>query len=530
MVPAVSVCDTSQFGTKVGGKADSDKVPKDCWTTLPPSCVLHFGTGIIAGRLQYVPLVACGAALDEQAFEEAQEQAAPLGIHLVRTWRDACTLALVPATCGASVPADATLACALYSGAPIVKATWLAHGAVWASEGKDPVSECDACAVAVTHPVSGHIVMPDVVAKFRSLLQGVTLVFGPPGRAANTKDVLKRALAPLDATLALAIHAAGGVACAVGGDGSAHSGDAASTAVAQAAAGGAAGRGILLVLPSAGTGAAHAVLRGTQWERCPVSDTGRVLATLLSGVLGSLQLPVRDITAQAAMPPPPARAAKAAVAEDSDTDDEGGGVQMTGATYHQGAPRVVVATQSTMGGVPGTQATTGFRPFDGGARAKRDREAAEAMGVQYTAPQPTAPKVPKNKRAAPRGHNAALALALQMDKREPEEEEDIDEGDGGYKGAEEYVPLITRKPPAYVVAPPVPQHEGPNFKRFRKVPILPSSASNFQLIINVVDAGRHGGDPEMAAETAKELAAEKAAARMFNETGVAVKPRAKKRV
>lgn len=526
VVPGVSLCDTSQFGTRVDDAGE--RVPKGVWTPLQTPCTLRFGTNATAGRLCYVPLVVCGAGLDDTAYATAKAQAAPLGVHVTRAWHDACTLALVPATCGASVAADATTACALYAGAPVVRASWLEQSAGWVSEGKDPVAETDACAVAVTHPTSGVVIMRDAAAKWRSLLQGVTLVFGHKG-ATSAHAALTRALAPWNATLAWAVRAAGGVACALGGDAESYS-DQAATAVDLAAQGGNPALGILLVLPSAGTGAALAALRGTPWERADVSDTGRVLSVLLNGVLGDLRLHMRDV-AQAAMPPPPARTAKtAAPAADSDTDDEGGSVQPASTARRQlpsqlAAPRVVVATQST--GVPASHAA-GFRPFDAGARAKRDREAAEAMGVPLTAPQPTAPKSGKAKRAAPRGHNAALALALQIDKKgaEPEDEEE-EEGEPEYRGTDEYVPLVVRQAPqgashaaGDVVAPPVPHLEGPNFKRFRKVPVLASSASHFHLIVQCVDADRHM-DPEAVEDIAREIQREKAADKMFNAGAVA---------
>ena len=516
VAPAVSVCDTSAFGTSVDGV----RVPKDAWTPLPGNCTLTFGTQATTGQLEHVPLLACCGSVDSGAYAQALQHAGQLGVHLSRAWRDECTLALVPDTCGASVPADAMLACALYAGAPVVKASWLAASLAGLAQGKDPMAELDACSVAVTHPATGQVVVKDTLAKYRSLLQGVTFVFAATPAASPPQ--LGKALAPWDTALAWVIRAAGGVACALGDE----AGAAADNAVAAAAQGGAASRGILLLLPDTGLAAATARLRGTKWERAAASTPSRVLGTLLTGVLGTLQLQMQDVGAAPSgapgpMAPPPPRKAGGAGGDDSDTDDEG--ILPSGAApaaSHRGtAARVVVATQS--GAVHPSQAAAGFQPFSGGARAKRDREQAHERGVPLTAPPATAPKVTKSKRAAPRGHNAALAMALQMGKDVPvDEPEEEDDGVAEYRGADAYVALIVRPPTggAGGVAAPTPQqqHGVPNFKRFRKVPVLPSSASHYSLIVPVVDDPNRNMDLDAVEEHRQEAAAEVQAQRLFN--------------
>jgi hypothetical protein len=515
VAPAVSVCDTSAFGTSVDGV----RVPKDAWTPLPGNCTLTFGTQTTTGQLEHVPLVACGGSLENSAYSQALQHASLLGVHLTRAWRDECTLALVPDTCGASVPADAMLACALYSGAPVVRASWLAASLAGLAQGKDPMAELDACAVAVTHPATGQVVVKDTLVKYRSLLQGVTFVFTAAATASPAQ--LCKALAPWDAALAWVIRAAGGMACALGDEAT---GGAADIAVAAAAQGGAASRGILLLLPDVGLAASTARLRGTQWERAVASTPSRVLGTLLTGVLGTLQVQMQDVgaapsAAPGPMAPPPPRKAGGAGGDDSDTDDEGAAPSGTApAASHRGtAARVVVATQS--GAVHPSQAAAGFQPFSGGARAKRDREEAHERGVPLgTAPPATAPKVTKSKRAAPKGHNAALAMALQMGKDVPvDEPEEEDNGVAEYRGADAYVALIVRPPTGGVAAPTQqPQHGVPNFKRFRKVPVLPSSASHYGLIVAVVDETNRNMDPDAVEEHRQEAAAEVHAQRLFN--------------
>ena len=517
IAPAVSVCDTSAFGTLVDGV----RVPKDEWKPLPGKCTLTFGTQTTTGQLVHVPVVACGGSLDSGTYAQALQHAGQLGMHLSRAWRDECTLALVPDTCGASVPADAMLACALYAGTPVVKASWLAASLAGLAQGKDPMDELDACSVAVTHPTSGQVVVKDTLAKYRSLLQGVTFVF--TATAAASPPQLGKALAPWDTALAWVIRAAGGVACALGDEAGSTF---AVTAVATAAQGGAASRGILLLLPDTGLAAATARLRGTQWERAAVSTPSRVLGSLLTGVLGTLQVQMQDVGAAPSgapgpMAPPPPRKAGGAGGDDSDTDDEGAAPSGAApAASHRGtAVRVVVATQS--GAVHPSQATAGFQPFSGGARAKRDREQAHERGVPLTAPPATAPKVAKSKRAAPRGHNAALAMALQMGKDVPTDEpEEEDDGVAEYRGADAYVTLIVRPPTAGAggMAAPMPQqqHGVPNFKRFRKVPVLPSSASHYSLIVPVVEYVNRNMDPNAVEEHRQEVAAEAQAQRLFN--------------
>lgn len=508
----------SAFGTFL----DKQRVPKDAWTPLPRNCTLTFGTQSTTGQLGHVSLVACGGSLDSGAYAQAVQQAGQLGVHLTRAWRDECTLALVPDTCGASAPADGMLACALYAGVPVVRASWLAQSLAGLAQGKDPMAELDACSVAVTHPATGQVVVKDTLAKYRSLLQGVTLVFAASAAAAPSP--LGKALAPWDAALAWVIRAAGGVACALGG-GDDTGGAAADSAVAAAAQGGAAARGFLLLLPDTGLAAATARLRGTKWERAVASTPGRVLGTLLTGVLGRLQLQMHDVgatpsaAAAGPMAPPPPRKAGGA-ADDSDTDDEGGvpSSAAPAASHRGGAARVVVATQSGM--AHPSQAAAGFQPFSGGARAKRDREEAHERGVQLTAPQATALKAPKSKRAAPKGHNAALAMALQMGKEAPvEEQEEEDDGVAEYRGNDAYVALIVRPAPGGTAAPAQqPQAGVPNFKRFRKVPVPPSSGSHYGLMVPVVDEGNRNMDPDAVAEHAAEAAAEVQATRLFNAT------------
>lgn len=496
--PAVFLLDNSSFGTSLDGV----RVPKGVWTPLPPCCELSFGTGGTAARLQHVPVLACCGALDDAAYEKAVAAASQLGAHLARgSWQTGCTHLLLPALSPPSVPADAGCACALYAGAPVVRASWLASGLEGAT---DAAATVEAYTLTLTHPSTGApLVASTFPARLRgTLLRGVTLIFAPATTGGPACDhPLVPFLAPWDLTLAAAVKAAGGDAVALGEP-------TADEEARVAAAGGPSARGILLVLRLAHP----AQLRRTAWARAACSEPARVLGTLLGGTLGTLQMPADEEGAAAA--PPPLRGKAAAAQDDSGTDED--------------APRAT-ATQARKG----TQAAPGFQSFGGGARAKREREEAVASGKPPPATAHPPAKKPPARKAAPKGgRNAALARALQLGKEQEAEEEEEDEPEADFYGDTVFEDLlVVAAPPGDVAAAHERAPQG--FKRFRKVATLPSSVTSFALLVPYESGlgSFQAADPH-AAQTAADKARDSEAAALFNAKNVKqqkakAKPKAK---
>jgi hypothetical protein len=440
MPPSLFVFDSSRFGTTLfspyGPEQTVSKEESEP-TLVPDGASLRFGTGAAQAVVEYSPLVACGAALDAASHAAAAVHAAQLGMHLLPAWHDNCTVLLVAGAATRASQSPAAV-CALLSAVPSISLAWLTAAA--ASGGADdPASSMGDYAVALADATGAPLVAASFPPRAGMLLRGVSLLFGPAEGTPHPQPplaALASALSPVDGDLAAAVRLAGGAACALG--------EAVASDVADAAGRGE--RGMLLVLrPDGG-----ARLRGTPWAAAGATDASRVLTTLVTGALGGLQ------AAAAAAPTQRSRAAPAPepAPEGSDTEEDAGD-----------APRATAPAAPPAR--PG-----GFQSF---AADRRGRGGAAAT---VTAP---LEKPAAAEKAAKKGKGPAKAKAAE------EAEEELVDPD--FMGAIVLDASLFARLPAPPAEPTATQARRgaqpdapPNFKRFRKVPLLPSS-STFGLLV-----------------------------------------------
>ena len=441
--PSLFVFDSSRFGTTLFAEcAPEQTVSKEEGepTLVPDGSTLRFGTGAAQAVVEYSPLVACGAALDAASRASAAVHAAQLGMHLLPAWHDSCTVLLVSGAATRASQSPAAV-CALLLAVPAISLAWLTAAA--ASGGaEDPVSSMGDYAVALADATGAPLVAASFPPRAGMLLRGVSLLFGPAAGTPQPQPplaALASALSPVDGDLAAAVRLAGGAACALG--------EAAAADVADAAGRGE--RGVLLVLRADGGGR----LRGTPWAAAGATDAGRVLTTLVTGALGGLQ------AAAPAAPTQRSRAAPAEAAQGSDTEEDAGD-----------APRATAPAATAPPQRPG-----GFQSF---AADRRGRAGAAAT---VTAP---VVKAAAPDKAAKKGKGPATKGKAPAEEAVEDELVDPD-----FMGAIVLDASLFARLPAPPAEPTATQARRgtqpdapPNFKRFRKVPLLPSS-STFGLLV-----------------------------------------------
>ena len=544
-LPALWVHDTSSLGTFVDGEKAAPP-GDDGWAPVALGARLRFGTGDTGGVVSYSPLVGVVVRTPSDTLPlppDLGADAAALGCHLLPAphWDDDATvlLTLLPPSGAARCPPAG--AAALLAAAPVLSVGWIhaalaapdpeAAQAAWAVSLTDPgfhppPSAAAAAAAGAAQPAPSSLLLPAAFPPRRGqLLRGVLALFGPEscGGVATqttraklnhpTDDVtaLSASLAPWDQSLGWAVRAAGGEAVSIAASGAtgAASSRAASDAVAALKAGGARVAGIVLVRPPPAAAAAAAASGVPPVPAFAASaqrtDPHRLLGVLCTASLGSLAAPAGEDEAGGRRGGGAAKDAAAAAAADA----------ADGSATDEDAPAPTAAGGRGGGGGGGTQASRPTQPGFVGAAGKRARPAAStALRPPPPPPPPPAPKG-KGKRSA---KHAALAIAIAGSNVPLEDPEPDVPVEPGFYGDVEEVPLI--------VAPAVAQRNdaarGGGFKRFRKVGVLPSSATLFTLLLSTEPA-QHAAADGFEGERRDAKKKDKAAASLFGAAQPAMK-------